>query len=110
MQNTTTKNKEVVLEFDATQSLQLENSFTVLKSENDIKLHVTLGLNNDTYGWFEFYDIETGGDEWYAEGGLWFENGELTMYDGVFSLPIFILDKLEELGKNVDEIREILKD
>jgi hypothetical protein len=109
MENTL-KTKEIVVEFDAKQSLQLENSFTILKSENDIKLHVTVGINNDEYGWFEFYDIETGGDEWYAEGGLWFKDGELTMYDGVFALPDFILDKLVELGKNVDEIRETLND
>lgn len=108
MTKTTLKIQEV--EFEATQSLQLENSFGVLKTEKDIKLHVTIGIKDDTYGWFEFYDIESGGEEWYAEGGLWFVNGELSEYDGVFSLPNFVLDKLQELGINVDEMKETLND
>lgn len=38
-------------------------------------------------GGFEIYDIETRGEAWYAEGGLWFnEDMELMDYDGVFSL------------------------
>lgn len=110
MQNTNTKLKPQQVEFEATQGLQLENSFGVLKSENGIKLHVSIGIKDDTYGWFEFYDIESGGDDWYAEGGLWFKNGELTDYDGVFSLPMFVLDKLQEMGINVDEMRETLND
>jgi hypothetical protein len=108
MQNTTIKPQQV--EFVFNESLQLENSFGVLKNQNDIKLHVTVGIKDDTYGWFEFYDIETGGDEWYAEGGLWLKNGELSDYDGVFCLPNFILDKLAELGINVDYMKESLKD
>jgi hypothetical protein len=108
MENTTIKPQQV--EFEFTESLQLENSFGVLKSKRDIKLDVTVGIKDDTYGWFEFYDIETGGAEWYAEGGLCFTNGELTDYDGVFSLPNFVLDKLQELGINVDEMRDTLND
>ena len=108
MENTTTKPQQV--EFEFTESLQLENSFGVLKNQNDIKLHVTVGIKDDTYGWFEFYDTETGGDEWYAEGGLWLKNGELSDYDGVFCLPNFILDKLAELGINVDYMKESLKE
>ena len=108
MKNTSIKPQQV--EFEATQGLQLENSFGVLKGEDGIKLQVTIGIKDDTYGWFEFYDIESGGDEWYAEGGLWFTNGELTDYDGVFSLPNFILDKLQELGINVDDMRDTLND
>ena len=44
------------------------------------------------------YDEETGGNEWYAEGGLWFDNKELTDYDGVFELPQPVINKLKELG------------
>jgi hypothetical protein len=108
MQNTTIKPQQV--EFVFNESLQLENSFGVIKNRDDINLHVTVGIKDDTYGWFEFYDTETGGDEWYAEGGLWLKNGELSDYDGVFCLPNFILDKLSELGINVDYMRESLKD
>ena len=56
-------------------------------------------------GWFEMYDEETGGEDLYAEGCLIFNDKELVDYDGVFELPDEILDKLEEHGYEVDEIR-----
>ena len=96
--------------FIAVQSLQLANSYGTLKEEDNIQLNVSVGINSEDYGWFEFYDVESGGEEWYAEGGLWFENKELVSYDGVFCLPMFILDKLEENGYNVESMRESLKD
>ena len=61
------------------------------------------------YGSFEWYDLESGGDEFYAEGGLWFnENKEMRDYDGVASLPDEILDICEFDGFNVDDMRESL--
>jgi hypothetical protein len=93
-----------VYEFTTTEGLILENSFGTIKGEYDVKLNVSIGINNDTYGWFELYDIETGGDEWYAEGGLWFNGKIVTMYDGVFALPKSVTDKLRELGFNVSEV------
>lgn len=96
--------------FTAIEGLSLENSFGTLKAEDQVKLSVTVGINRPEYGWFEFYDEETDGDEWYCEGGLWFENNELTDYDGCFCLPNFILDKLEELGYNVADMRKTLND
>lgn len=112
MSTTTTTNifKPQVVEFEFIENLQLENSFGVLKNEDNIKLQVTIGIKHDEYGYFEFYDIESGGEEWYAEGGLWFTNGELRDYDGVFCLPNFVLDKLEEMGVNVANMRETLND
>mgnify|MGYP003344977479 CR=1 FL=1 len=91
-------------EFETTESLSLETSFSTLKKENNIKLHVTIGINDEENGWFELYDIETGGDEWYAEGCLRFEDKELIDYDGVFSLPVCILDELKALGYNVENM------
>lgn len=63
-------------------------------------------------GCFEFYDLESGGEYTYAEGGLWFEedrNGlTLVDYDGVYELPMFILKKLsDEFGVNVEEHLDI---
>ncbi len=89
--------------FQAVQSLQLENSFSVIKSEADVTLQVTVGINSDDYGWFEVYDIESEGEEWYAEGGLWFEGLELTDFDGVFALPLPVAEKLREWGYEVDD-------
>lgn len=84
--------------FKIVSSMVLENSFGIIDKEKSVELDVTIGFNSDEYGWFEFYDINTGGNTWYAEGGLSFENKELIDYDGVFELPDFIIEKLEELG------------
>jgi hypothetical protein len=92
--------------FFAIQSLSLENSFGTIKVENDVKLEVTVCIKDDTYGWFEIYDTATDGEEWYAEGGLWFHNNVLTDYDGVFSLPIPVINKLKEWGYQMDEFIE----
>jgi hypothetical protein len=96
--------------FEATEHLSLENSFGTLK-EAVVKLQVSVRINEKdagkdadgspryTYaGSFEMYDDETGGDEWYAEGGLWFVGKELVDYDGVFALPQCICDFLREHG------------
>lgn len=94
-----------IYEFKAIQSLSLENSFGTIKQEDDIVLNVTIGINHSEYGWFEVYDDKTSGEEWYAEGGLWFKDKELVEYDGVFALPTCVLDKLEEIGINVTNMR-----
>lgn len=84
--------------FEAVQHLSLENSFGTLK-EAEVNMHVEVGIKEDgSYGWFEMYDVETGGGEWYAEGGLWFEGKELVDYDGVFSLPPCICECLRNNG------------
>ncbi len=86
-------------EFKAIEGLSLENSFGTIKAEENIELNVTIGIDDaDGTGWFELYDEETGGDEWYGEGGLWFDGKELTDYDGVFALPVCVINKLKELG------------
>jgi hypothetical protein len=53
----------------------------------------------ENYGSFEFYDIKSGGENWYASGGIWFdENKCINDYDGVFELPNEIIEKLKEIG------------
>lgn len=93
-----------IFEFTATESLQLENSFGVIRRNEGVKLNVTVGINSDDYGWFEFYDEKTGGEDWYAEGSLTIEGNSITGYDGVFYLPSCVTDKLEELGFDISEI------
>jgi hypothetical protein len=90
--------------FQATESLSMENSFAVLKQQEDITLNVTVGINSPDYGWFELYDEQTEGDEWHAEGGLWFEGKQVTGYDGVFALPVCVVEKLKELGYDTQEV------
>jgi hypothetical protein len=95
---------KITQEFIATESLSLENSFGTIKKQNDIELQVTIGINSDDYGWFEIYDVESGGDEWYAEGGIWFKGMTIVDYDGVFALPRCIIEKLKGMGYDVSEV------
>ncbi len=73
-----------------------------------IELEVTIGIKDEDYGWFELYDVKTGGERVYAEGGLWFHKEDnityLRDYDGVFELPEYIMDKLVEMGYSMDQI------
>jgi hypothetical protein len=95
---------EMQVEFIAKESLSLENSFATIKRQNNIELQVSIGINSDDYGWFEIYDIESGGEEWYAEGSLEIQGMAVVGYDGVFALPVCIMEKLEEMGYDVSEI------
>jgi len=57
-------------------------------------------------GCFESYDLETGGEDFHAEGGLEIENinGYLTLtgYDGVFELPDYIVEAVREAGIKIE--------
>ncbi len=77
-----------------------ENSFGVTREENAVETHFTACVKSDGNGWFEV----DGGEDWYAEGGLWFEGKTLVDYDGVYSLPEEIVELLENNGFNCDEI------
>jgi hypothetical protein len=90
--------------FETSQALSLENSFGTIKQDNNVLLEVTVGINSEDYGWFEVSDIETGGDEWYAEGNLGFDGNQVIYYDGVFSLPVAVTNKLKEWGYDVSEV------
>ena len=81
------------------------NSYGLINKAKGVELGITVGVSDkDEYGYFELYDIETGGDDWYAEGGLWFAGKKLTDYDGVFELSSFVVDKLNEWGYDTSEI------
>jgi hypothetical protein len=84
-------------------NLVSETSFGIVDQENGVECAITVGLNSPTYGYFEVYDVKSGGERWYAEGGLWIENGKLTDYDGTFSLLPPVKDKLAELGVDVSD-------
>ena len=91
------------------EAISLENSFGVLKQDT-VQLNCTVFFHKGglTAG-FEVFDEETGGDEWHAEGGLWFkadtdkEQMKLVDYDGVFSLPEGVLEILRAEGINTEE-------
>ena len=96
--------------FETSQALSLENSFGTIKQDNSVALEVTVGVEIDEQyhvpvrGWFEVSDIETGGNEWYAEGSLGFDGNQVIDYDGVFALPTTVTNKLKEWGYDVSEV------
>jgi hypothetical protein len=90
-------------EYSVTREVDLyeENSFGITREKNAVKTKFTVCIKADDYGWFEI----DGGNDWYAEGGLWFEGKTLTDYDGVFNLSDVIIGLLEEKGFNCDEVK-----
>ena len=100
----------MIYNFEAIEHLSLENSFGTIK-DAEVTLQVSVGIDEkvvgidengqseiEYYGWFEIIDEATGGDDWHAEGGLWFAGKELVDYDGVFALPQCICDCLRTHG------------
>jgi hypothetical protein len=105
--NTSTQIADFKESFEAIQGLSLETSYGRVRSEKDVVLDVTIGYTAEKeYGYFEFYDQKTGGEKWYAEGGLWFNGNELTDYDGVFALPPFVWEYLKQKGFDVSYVEE----
>ena len=59
----------------------------------------------DQQGWFELYDTDTGGQNHYEEGGLWFNDRELVDYDGTSVIDDELLDILDEWDFNTENMR-----
>ena len=89
--------------FQIIENLVLENSFGIVCSQKNVTLEITIGWIDDDRGFFEIYDIDTGGQNWYAEGQLILDNNVLIDYDGVFELLPAIIDKLNEMGIDVTD-------
>ena len=70
-----------------------------------MEIDVEIGCNKEG-GWYEVYDVETGGDEYYAEGYLEIEDvggkPTLTGYDGCFELLECVTKAVEEQGVTLD--------
>ena len=65
------------------------NTYKITKTEN---YEVALNNNGDS-GYFEHLEF---GDM--QSGGLWFDNGELYDYDGVYELPKEVVQELKNRG------------
>ncbi len=83
-----------------------ENSFGIIDEDDKVQLIFNLSLgplkdDGSRRGSFEWYSSDL---KWYAEGGLWFENDELTDFDGCFSLASQIIEKLHEEGYDVKDM------
>ena len=79
----------------------------------NVVMDSSIGIDPDHQygGWYETYDLETGGERFYASGVLETldtSDGEgnkavaLVGYDGCFELPEFIIEALEEKGVIID--------
>lgn len=62
-------------------------------------------LLSATRGYFEHKEL---GDN--CGGGLWFDQGELVDYDGVYHLSDEVLEVLEAAGINIDEVKASQED
>jgi len=66
-------------------------------------------------GGFEVADKAEGGNRIYLTGNLYFEGSELIDYDGVYELPLCVLNLLEKSAEeynipvDVEHIRETLR-
>ena len=83
------------------------------KAENvKMDTEVCVDQEHQYGGWYETYDLETGGDRFYAEGVLEVEFDQdpqggnqlarLVGYDGCHELPDYIINALEEKGVIID--------
>ena len=94
------------LQFKGTEYLSMENSFGVIRESEKVELNITFWFHDGCIG-YELYDDATDGDEWYAEGYIQYnEDNEIEDYDGVFSLPDSIIEKLKELGYNTEYLED----
>ena len=76
-------------------NVRLEYSHGATKPEKKTMTYIVVYNPLKDYGFFETYS-DCG--EYYAEGGLWFKEGELTDYDGCFSLDNIIRKQLDSWG------------
>ena len=91
--------------FQVESPVRLETSCSVIDSSPNELLSITVGVDTeDAYGFFEIYDLATGGVRFYCEGGLWFEDKKLIDYDGVFEISQHVTKKLNEWGFNTSEV------
>jgi hypothetical protein len=96
--------KKFKSEFKVVQHVAMETSMGLVTERVKRTMDYTVCVDG-THGWFEMYDEETGGRDFYAEGQLIFEGNTLVDYDGIFELPEDILDKLDEAGYDVNDMR-----
>jgi hypothetical protein len=86
-------------QFKKTMYVGYETSMSPHINREQKVMEYNVGWNKEVErGWFEMYDEDSGGHEYYAAGGLFFNGNELIDYDGVFSLDENIIDCVKEMG------------
>ena len=85
--------------FTLDQKVRMEGSWGASEWETR-KMTYIINFNPlKQYGSFEMY---SGDGDYYAEGGLWFHDNELTDYDGIFALPSEIYEQLHKWDLKTD--------
>tara|TARA_R110002153_G_C13242075_1_gene490811 strand:- start:469 stop:828 length:360 start_codon:yes stop_codon:yes gene_type:complete len=91
--------------YDLVEEITTENAIGLaeaLKVIPEIEtINYTINFKDSSYGWFEHNED---GDE--DGGGLWFEDGSIVDYDGVFELSAEIIEALENAGFNMDYVKD----
>ena len=82
--------------------INLENSFGSVELADNAESTIEVESRADGTGWFE-WDIDELSEV--ESGYLEFEGNKLVGYDGVFSLPVQLLDFLDSKGFNTEEVR-----
>ena len=68
-------------------------------------MHYEVGfIPSKEYGFFEYYDEESGGCDIHAEGGLWFEDRKCVDYDGVYQLNDTVIELCKDMNLDMSEI------
>lgn len=89
---------EPVFTHTSEESMVLENSFGVVAGPETVSMTTKVWLweSYPDRGSFTWGD----GEDWYAEGGLWFDGeGFLSDFDGVFDLPPAVIKWLYDEGR-----------
>ena len=82
-----------------------EGTYTPHVDREKRTMEYTVIWNKDNQrGWFEIYDQESGGEDYYGEGGLWFKGNELIDYDGVFEIDEEVVKCLKDWGADVSYV------
>jgi hypothetical protein len=77
--------------------VRLENSFGAVNDWEEVLMTYYISINPiKSTGFFEII-----GGSYHAEGGLWFIDGELIDYDGIYDLPDEIREQIRKFGYKV---------
>jgi hypothetical protein len=76
---------------------------TIEREKKTMQYHVWWDKNGEQGG-FEVYDVESGGEDYYGEGGLEFTGKVLDGYDGVFSLDDEVVKCVKEWGADTKDM------
>ena len=96
------KTKEINTKFEFMSPIGRETVYSNEELSKQTKSELEITIDTDGTGFVTWYVEELEIEEGI---GLWFDGDTLTDYDGVFELPIQLLDKLTELGYDVEDMR-----